>query len=279
MKAVKVIKDIEGLRLFLKDKKEIGFVPTMGNLHKGHLSLVRESNKRDNITIVSIFVNPAQFGPKEDFNNYPRTLEQDLERLGTLKVDAVFYPAAETMFNDQAVYVNEDKLSKTLCGNSRPGHFKGVLTIVLKFFNIIRPHRAYFGRKDYLQFILIDKMVKDLNLDINIISCPIVREENGLAMSSRNLYLNLNEHKSALLLSKSLRAVNMAFKDGTTSSEILKDIAAEVMKSIRVQYIEIVSPKTLLDKHIVNKDDVILIAAFVGSTRLIDNTIIGDDNL
>ncbi|GAE89106.1 pantoate-beta-alanine ligase [Acetivibrio straminisolvens JCM 21531] len=206
---MRVIETISDLKAIVRTQKSmgrtIGFVPTMGYLHEGHLSLVNMSLQNNDYTIMSIFVNPTQFGPNEDFDRYPRDMERDLKLAESAGVDVVFAPSVKEMYPDgYNTYVNVEGITEVLCGKSRPGHFRGVTTIVAKLFNIVEPHRAYFGQKDAQQVAVIKKMVRDLNMNIEIITCPIVREEDGLAMSSRNVYLSPEERKSALILSKSL---------------------------------------------------------------------------
>jgi len=195
--------------------KSIGLVPTMGSLHEGHLSLVQRCRRENDCTVVSIFVNPTQFGPSEDFQSYPRDLQGDAALLESERADLVFAPEPEDMYGeDFSVFVEEESLSKTLCGASRPGHFRGVCTVVLKLFNIARPHRAYFGQKDYQQLKVIQRMVRDLNVPVEIRPCPIVRDPDGLAKSSRNSYLSEEEHQEALLLNTSLKVAQKALEVG-----------------------------------------------------------------
>ncbi len=277
---MKIINTITEIRKFLKDKKEIGFIPTMGNFHKGHLSLVEQSNKKDTFTVVSIFVNPTQFGPGEDYSTYPRTFDEDIEKLKPYNVDAIFFPDKKTMYENQEMYIHDEgTLSQKLCGKYRPGHFKGVLTVVLKLFNIVKPYRAYFGRKDYQQFALIKKMVKDLNLGIEIIPCKIIRDPDGIALSSRNAYLSKDQREKALSLNKSLLELKNAFKNGELSSKILIKKAQNILNKVKIQYIEIIDPDTLESVKRVNEKTVIAVAAHVGNTRLIDNTVLGEDDL
>ncbi len=277
---MEIINTITEIREFLKDKKESGYIPTMGNLHKGHLSLVKQSNKKDTCTVVSIFVNPAQFGQGEDYGKYPRTLEKDLDELKAYNVDAVFFPDGKQMYHEQELYIVDDgDLSNNLCGKYRPGHFKGVLTIVLKFFNIIKPERAYFGRKDYQQFVLIKKMAEDFNLDIEIVPCKIVRDSDGLALSSRNAYLSKQERQNALSLQKALLETKAIYRNGELSSKEIIESAKSILNPVKIQYIELVDPDTLKNVEKVNGKTVMAIAAFAGITRLIDNTVLGEDDL
>jgi pantoate--beta-alanine ligase len=222
-------------------------------------------------------VNPAQFGPQEDFQAYPRTLKEDLAKLAALKVEFVFNPDVKEMYPGQTVYVDENELTTSLCGRHRTGHFRGVLTVVLKFFNIIKPTRAYFGKKDYQQWRLIDKMVKDLNLDLDVIGCPIIRDMDGLALSSRNSYLNSGERVRATVIYKAIQTVRDAYRKGETRAATLNELAKEVMDEIRVQYIEFVDSSTLKLVDVVNDSTLFAIAAYVGQTRLIDNSVLGEE--
>lgn len=261
-------------------QKTIGFVPTMGSLHDGHLSLVKNSVEKCDFTVASIFVNPAQFGPSEDLDNYPRNYEQDKKLLENAKVDLIFYPENQSLYPDGfSTWIIEDKVSKVLCGKSRPTHFKGVLTIVAKLFNIVQPDCAFFGQKDYQQLLLIKKMVKDLDFPIEIIPCPIVRESDGLAMSSRNKHLSEKERNDALVLSNILSEIEKAFNDGESSTKnmvSLKDkfLADSNPNSIKLEYFEILNPYNLeaLDK--IENSALVAIAAKCGTTRLIDNIIL-----
>lgn len=218
---------------YKKDGLSIGFVPTMGYLHEGHLSLVREAKKNNDITVVSIFVNPTQFGPNEDLDKYPRDFERDEILLRGEGVDIIFYPDVKEMYSsNHMTYVNVEKITDKLCGLKRPGHFRGVATVVCKLFNIVKPDNAYFGLKDYQQVLVIKKMVEDLNMDVDIIPMPIVRERDGLAMSSRNVYLSDEERVSALSLNRSFLLVDDLMKKGIRNSKILID---EVTKFILSQ--------------------------------------------
>lgn len=270
-----VIKDIK------KDNKTIGFVPTMGCLHQGHLSLVREARRMSDYVIVSIFVNPKQFGPNEDYEKYPRNITKDAEILSQENVDYVFYPAVEEMYPENyRTYVIVEDLSDKLCGRSRPGHFKGVATIVLKLLNIIQPNFAFFGQKDAQQSIIIKRMIRDLNLDTEIIILPIVREPDGLAMSSRNLYLNPEERKAATILFKSLQAAKELIKDGEKKAskiiERIKKIIADEPLA-KIDYIEIVDLENLNPMKSLDKPALIAIAVYIGETRLIDNIIVREE--
>lgn len=258
-----------------QNDKKIGFVPTMGALHEGHLSLIKRAKKENDYVVVSIFVNPKQFGPNEDFLKYPRIHDQDIKLLEKESVDFLFLPDEKTFYlSDHLTYVEVENLSNIHCGRSRPGHFKGVTTVVLKLFNIIQPDKAYFGKKDFQQLIIIKKMVNDLSIPIQIIGCPIVRDKDGLALSSRNKYLSDDERKLALLINKSLtQAKEMILNKERNSEEITKLINDILMEKpgIKVDYISIVEDKLLTPVKTIDKNTVILIACFVGNTRLIDN--------
>ncbi len=256
--------------------KTIGFVPTMGYLHKGHLSLVKEAKKNNDVTFVSIFVNPTQFAPNEDLDKYPRDIERDEELLKKEGVDFLFYPTVENMYpNGFQTYVSVESLTQVLEGASRPTHFRGVTTVVSKLFNITKPHRAYFGKKDAQQLIVIKKMVEDLNFDVEIVGLPIVREEDGLAMSSRNKYLNKKEREEAVCLYQSLQRAKEMIDNGTDDAETIK---REMYKTInkyeipKIDYISINSLSELKELEKIEKGNTLIsLAVFVGKTRLIDN--------
>ncbi len=252
--------------------REIGFVPTMGALHKGHLSLIQRSVKENEITIVSIFVNPTQFLEGEDFNKYPRTIEKDIEICKKANVDILFLPKVETLYFRDELSIKAPKYKGFILeGFNRPGHFDGVLQIVLKLFNIIKPTRAYFGKKDAQQLYLISKMVKELFLNVEIIPCEIVREEDGLAMSSRNIYLSKEERVKALLLSKALKeASKMVIQNRKNSLEI-KKVISKILKEVKIEYISIVDRDFNQIDEVELKNTIILIAVKIGDTRLIDN--------
>ena len=260
---------------------KIAFVPTMGFLHEGHLSLVRLAKKLGDKTVVSIFVNPLQFGPKEDFREYPRDLERDKALLEKEGVDVVFVPSEEEMYPpDYQTYVEVTKITQGLCGKFRPGHFKGVTTVVLKLFNIVKPDIAIFGEKDYQQLQVIKRMVKDLNLDVKIVGAPTVRESNGLAMSSRNTYLLPEERESALSLYKSLLLAKELIKKGEREAKNIKKQMENFIHSFpftKVQYIEFVHPETLEPVEIINQPVVCALAVYVGKARLIDNMLINPE--
>lgn len=255
--------------------KRVGFVPTMGALHEGHLSLVRTARAQADVVIVSVFVNPTQFGPTEDFSRYPRNPERDAAMLAAEKADYVFLPSTEEMYPAGAEsWVTVEGLSEKLDGRSRPGHFRGVTTVVAKLFNIVQPDLAFFGQKDAAQVAVISKMVRDLNFDVHIVVCPIVREPDGLAMSSRNAYLNPEQRKQALVLHRSLMRVQHLIDRGETSTARLLVAGTQVMAeepAVKLDYFEIVDRATLDPVSDISAGALVAVAAYVGSTRLIDN--------
>lgn len=258
--------------------RTLGLVPTMGALHEGHLSLVRASKSQCDVTAVSIFVNPLQFGPTEDFSKYPRSLERDSALLQDAGVDLVFVPSVAEMYPPGAkTHVDVSDLSTKLDGGSRPGHFRGVATVVCKLFEIVRPDRAYFGQKDAAQGALLRKMVRDLDMDVEIVACPIVREPDGLAMSSRNAYLNAEQRRQALVLSGSLQKVKSAVDAGEQNVRALAEIGVQVITSepaAKLDYFVIVDPGTLEPVERVSPGTLVAVAAWVGTTRLIDNIVL-----
>jgi pantoate--beta-alanine ligase len=258
--------------------KLLGFVPTMGALHEGHLSLVRAAKAQSDVVAVSIFVNPAQFGPNEDFAKYPRSFEQDSRLLDAEGVDFLFAPSVEEMYPKGAVTgVTVEGMSAKLCGRSRPGHFRGVTTVVAKLFHIIEPDRAFFGQKDAAQVAIIRRMVRDLNFPVEIVVCPIVREADGLAMSSRNAYLDAQQRKSALVLYRSLKHMQSLFDQGVRSADKLIAAGKEVFAQepvARLDYLEIVDPDNLDPVGEIGKPALVAVAAFLGTTRLIDNIVL-----
>ncbi|MEO0137161.1 MAG: pantoate--beta-alanine ligase [candidate division WOR-3 bacterium] len=276
MKIVKKIVELKKLVKQIKSKKKtIGFVPTMGYLHEGHLSLIRIAHKNSDYVVCSIFVNPIQFGPNEDFNRYPRDLKRDEALLKKEQVDLLFYPSIAEMYpNGYKTYVEVEGWSSILCGKSRPGHFRGVATVVLKLFNIVQPDVAVFGEKDYQQAMIIKQMVKDLDLDVKIITGPIIREPDGLAMSSRNTYLNAEERSNATILYQALSwARNSFYKENIKSPEYLINQMRQMIenKGGQIDYIAIVDKNDLTPVRYIKKGDRILLAVFFGKTRLIDN--------
>jgi pantoate--beta-alanine ligase len=256
----------------------IGLVPTMGALHEGHTALVKRAQKECSRVIVSVFVNPKQFGPNEDFQKYPRNLEKDAEKLGAMGVDVLFAPAASDVYPDGfRTYVNVEGISERLEGRSRPGHFRGVTTVVLKLFEIAQPHFAYFGRKDAQQVRIISEMMRDLNLDAEIVVCPIVREADGLALSSRNTYLKGEERKAATVLHRALEAARSELKARVRDALQLQTVLRRVIEAEKlasVDYAEIVSAETFEPVVRVSLPCYAVVAAFIGKTRLIDNLFI-----
>ncbi len=253
----------------------ISFVPTMGFLHQGHLSLLEEGRKRGDKLSLSIFVNPTQFGQGEDFEDYPRDLKQDRQLAEQAGVDVIFSPDRKVMYpSGYATYIDVEGITDTLCGASRPGHFRGVCTIVAKLFNIVQPHNAIFGNKDFQQLAVIRRMTLDLNLPVDIIGMPIFRERDGLAMSSRNVYLSENQRRQALVLSRSIqRARKMAAGGETKSAVIIEQLKAMIEQhpDTRIDYVQICHQLSLEDQVAIDVDSVLLLAVFIGKTRLIDN--------
>ena len=255
--------------------KTISFVPTMGYLHEGHLSLLRTGRERGDVLVLSIFVNPTQFGPNEDFDSYPQDIDNDLALARSVGVDLVWTPSLNQVYPpDYATSVDVDGLTDTLCGASRPGHFRGVTTVVCKLLNVVQPNVALFGQKDFQQLTVIRRMVTDLNIPVEIIGMPIVREGDGLAMSSRNVYLSAEQRQQALVLSRSITlAQNMAQTEERDSNTILAVLRQniEAQPEAKIDYLQICHQLTLEDQEVVDKNSVLLLAVFVGNTRLIDN--------
>ena len=279
MKIIKNIGTMQKIALALKRRgKSIGFVPTMGALHDGHASLIKKAWKENDISIVSIFVNPTQFGPKEDYLKYPRPFINDKKICANLGIDYIFIPKVNEMYPEgYLTFVNVNKMPDVLCGAFRPGHFRGVTTIVSKLFNIVQPDRAYFGLKDYQQIKIIEKMIKDLNFPVKIVPCPIVREKSGLALSSRNTYLSKDERLNSLKIRESLKLVECMIKSGAKGfGKILSAVIKNINKipNSKVDYVKIVHPETLEYLNVIKLPVVIAAAVWVGKTRLIDNVII-----
>lgn len=276
---MKVIKKIDELREILKEfKKEgksIGLVPTMGFLHKGHASLIKKAVEENDIVVVSDFVNPIQFGPNEDLEAYPRDINADSKLCEDLGADFIFNPDPSEMYHDKKAFVDIEGLSDNLCGSRRAGHFRGVCTVCTKLFNIVGPDRAYFGQKDAQQLSIIKKLVFDLNIPIEIVPCPIVREDDGLAMSSRNTYLSADERKAALCLSKAIFEGEKMAKEGSSVKEVLKKMEEIISseKLAKIDYISAVDLETIKDVDNFDKDTLVAIAVYIGKTRLIDNFI------
>ena len=276
---MKVIKKIDELREILKDfKKEgksIGLVPTMGFLHKGHASLIKKAVSENDIVVVSDFVNPIQFGPNEDLEAYPRDINADSKLCEKLGADFIFNPEPSEMYHDKKAFVDIEGLSDNLCGARRAGHFRGVCTVCTKLFNIVGPNRAYFGQKDAQQLAIIKKLVFDLNIPVEIVACPIVREEDGLAMSSRNTYLSTDERKAALCLSKAIFEGEKMANNGASVKEVLRKMEEIISseKLAKIDYISAVDLETIEDVENFDKDTLVAIAVYIGKTRLIDNFI------
>ncbi|MDD2524194.1 MAG: pantoate--beta-alanine ligase [Endomicrobiaceae bacterium] len=275
MKIIKNPLQIQKISIeLMKKNKSMGLVPTMGALHLGHISLIKKSVSQNDITVVSIYVNPIQFGPNEDYKRYPRPIKDDIEICKKNGVDYLFLPTNETLYdNDFSTYVTVDKLSNMMCGVTRPIHFRGVATIVSKLFNMILPDRAYFGLKDYQQYTVIKQMVKDLNFKIKVIGCPIVREKNGLAMSSRNTYLSQEAKENASNIHKILVNAKKSFNSGKNIFSVIKEagILLSKIENSEVDYIEARDSNTLQPVQTTSKKVVIAVAVKVQNIRLIDN--------
>lgn len=261
-----------------KEGKTIGFVPTMGALHEGHLSLMRRARGDNDVSIMSIFVNPAQFAPGEDFDDYPRPLEDDLKKAEEAGVDLVFTTTPEEMYpKGYSTYVWEDRITKPLCGRSRPIFFRGVLTVVLKLFRIVAPHRTYFGEKDYQQCLAVSRMVEDFHLDIEVVSCPTVRERDGLAISSRNAYLDALQRAEALVVPRSLDLAETLLEQGMRDpAELIRRLTEtiEASPSARIDYVEVLRARDLSSLETLSDDVLVAVAVRFGKTRLIDNRVI-----
>ncbi len=279
---MRIIETVADMKAVIKSQKQagksVGLVPTMGYLHQGHISLVKHSTTENDFTVVSIFVNPTQFGPNEDFDKYPRDLEKDMKLAERAGVDIVFAPSVKEIYPEgYKTYISVEGITEIMCGKSRPGHFRGVTTVVAKLFNIVTPNKAYFGQKDAQQVAVIKQMVKDLHMNLEIITCPIIREADGLAMSSRNVYLNSEERKAALVLSQSLFDAQKLVESGERSKEKLyksihDHISSESLANI--EYIEIVDADTLENINKIEKRMLVALAVRFGNTRLIDNIIL-----
>lgn len=273
------IKDVrERVNAWKREGLTVGFVPTMGYLHEGHKSLMQAARKNNDKVVVSVFVNPMQFGPNEDLESYPRDFEKDSALCESVGVDLIFHPEPEEMYADGfCSYVDMNGLTTELCGKSRPIHFRGVQTVVLKLFNIVKPDRAYFGQKDAQQLAVIKRMVKDLNVDTEIVGCPIVREADGLAKSSRNTYLNPDERQAALILSRSLKLGRELIENGETDAKaVIKAITDSINAEplAKIDYVDVVDFDTITPVDRIGKSVLVAIAVYIGKTRLIDNFII-----
>ncbi len=259
--------------------KTIGFVPTMGALHEGHLSLIKRAKSENDIVVVSIFVNPLQFGPGEDFNKYPRDLEKDMEKLRSSDVDILFVPDDKNLYPEGfAIHITIEGLGERLCGAFRPGHFTGAATVVCKLFNIVKPTRAYFGQKDFQQTVVINRLAEDLNMDIEVVTCPTARESDGLAISSRNAYLHAGERAAATVLYKALSHSAEMIKSGAYGPEEVKNTLAAMLKAeplvSDIQYAGIYDPETLVGLNEFKKRNLVAAAIKIGATRLIDNVLV-----
>ncbi len=276
MKIVKTITDTRSLRSHLTGS--VGLVPTMGYLHQGHLSLVRQAKMENDVVIVSIFVNPTQFAPSEDYTTYPRDLERDLSLLQKEKTDIVFIPSAEEMYpKDFNSWIKVDGISERLEGASRPGHFQGVTTVVTKLFNIVQPTRAYFGQKDAQQAMVIKKMVKELNMNLEVIVSATIREADGLAMSSRNTYLSQPERQAATILYKALTLARELYKQGEKDAEVIQQQLVSLIGEeplAKIEYVSIADRDTLQELSIIDRPVLVLLAVKIGRTRLIDNMLL-----
>lgn len=274
MKLVRTVKEVRNCVKPLKERnKKIGLVPTMGFLHDGHLSLIKKAREENDFVIVSVFVNPTQFGPNEDLDNYPRDLESDFKKCEEAGADILFAPDADEMYDNHRTYINVEELTSQLCGVTRPTHFRGVCTIVTKLFNISKADRAYFGEKDAQQLAVIKKMVKDLNFDIEIIGCPIVREKSGLAKSSRNKYLTKEQREDAVCLYRAIEKAKSIMHKGIAAEEVvaaMKEVIEEVDYA-KIDYIQVVDTEFLQPVDTVEKDVLVTMAVYMGNARLIDN--------
>ena len=275
--------EITKVRAFLhrarRNQACVGFVPTMGALHEGHLSLIRRSVMDTDVTVVSVFVNPTQFAPQEDFEAYPRLLREDAIAAESAGAHLIFAPTADGMYApDASTSIGVAGLTDGLCGKYRPGHFSGVTTVVTKLFNIIQPDRAYFGLKDYQQYVVVKRMARDLNLPVEVVGVPTVRETDGLAMSSRNAYLSAEERCSALCLSRAIAAVHDRYAAGESSTQILRNKALEIIAQeplAKIEYLDFRNAATLEPVALADNDTLLALAVRIGKTRLIDNTILG----
>jgi len=282
MKIITAVAEMQRTAESLRNSgKRIGFVPTMGFLHDGHLSLVREAEKHADVTVMSIFVNPTQFGPHEDFEDYPRDFERDVTLAQSVGCDIIFYPDRHEMYPDPYLtYVTVEKLTSVLCGASRPTHFRGVTTIVAKLFNIVKPHVAVFGQKDAQQAIVIKRMTADLNFDIKIIVAPIVREPDGLAMSSRNTYLLPHQRQQAVVLYQSLQLARKMIDQGERDAKVIQQAMRSLIEQqpdAQIDYIELVDTTNLAPVQHLQGEVLIALAVKIGKPRLIDNIIVTID--
>jgi pantoate--beta-alanine ligase len=276
MKVVETIADLKSLRLKLAEP--VGFVPTMGYLHEGHLVLVRQARAENSSVVVSIFVNPTQFGPQEDFKKYPRDPQRDLAMLEKERVDLVFMPSVDEMYPPQfSSWVDVGRITERLEGASRPGHFRGVATVVAKLFNLVQPDKAYFGQKDAQQLVVIKKMVADLDMNLQVIAVPTVRESDGLAMSSRNIYLNAGERKQAVVLYQALTLAQKLWAQGEKDAQTIRQKMTDLIQKqplAHIDYISIADAETLDELDVVKPPALVSLAVRIGKTRLIDNVVV-----
>lgn len=280
---MRIERKASGVRAFVqaarRDQRTVGLVPTMGALHEGHLALLQRSALDNEVTVASIFVNPAQFGPAEDFNAYPRDLERDAALAHEAGVGLIFAPEPEDMYAaDHSTWVQVEELTSDLCGKMRPGHFRGVATVVAKLFNIVMPDRAYFGEKDYQQLQVIRRLVRDLNFPLQVVGVPTVREADGLALSSRNAYLSAAERQAAPRIYEALQQGAQRVREGGTGAEAVAVARAVIEKQplLRIQYLQAVDPDTLADRSPEGAPLVLMAAVYAGRTRLIDNLRVED---
>ena len=283
MKIITTIQEIRDIALKAKHKGSVGYVPTMGALHEGHGSLIKKAREENDTVIVSVFVNPLQFGPGEDYEAYPRDIEKDGKFCENLGVDYIFHPSSEEMYPKNFGFrvVPPDNMTHILCGITRPIHFTGVATVLAKFFTVIRPTKAYFGQKDVQQVAIVKAMVEDLNLNLDIVPCPIVREEDGLAKSSRNTYLTTDERQAATVLSRALKLALNEAKDGNRDAENIKQkVVDEIQKEplAKIDYVEILRFSNFERVKTIEKDTFMAMAVYIGNTRLIDNTFFDELN-
>ncbi|GMA99060.1 pantoate--beta-alanine ligase [Pelosinus sp. IPA-1] len=279
---MKIISDIQEMQLFVRQAKEkgmsIGLVPTMGSLHEGHLTLMRQAKKSCDVVVTSIFVNPTQFGPTEDFAKYPRDLSGDSEQAAKAGVDVIFHPQPEEMYPaGYSSFIEINGITQKLCGLSRPGHFRGVATVVTKLFNIVQPDKAFFGQKDAQQVLVLKRMVTDLNMNVTLEVVPIVREKDGLAMSSRNAFLSPEERKAALVLSQSLQLAQKLVNQGQVDAQNIKEqviLKIKQEKLAQIDYVEVYSYPQLENLDVIGDKALLALAVRIGNTRLIDNTIL-----
>ena len=278
---MRIIRDVREMQRFSDEQrlqgKRIALVPTMGFLHEGHLSLMREGRKRADVLVTSIFVNPTQFGANEDLDAYPRDFERDERLMKGVGVDVVFYPTVQGMYpRGYQTYVKVEELTENLCGRSRPVHFRGVATVVTKLFNLVRPHVALFGQKDYQQLVVVRRLAEDLGFEIEVVGCETVREPDGLAMSSRNAYLSPEEREEAVAIRRALDAAIRLYEEGERDTGPMRETVRRVLSGqphTRIDYIHVCDTRTLRDVERIEKEAVLAVAAYVGETRLIDNCV------